>query len=70
MRLTYRHTEDGRTLASRHLIARLTGRHVNLIRRAVPAVACDVATRAALLDIDDAERELGAIPRRLTTLNL
>lgn len=61
-----RPTPDGRVLVSRHVVAWCTGRHVNLIRRRVPPVACDVTTRAALLDLDDAEQRLAVIPQRLT----
>jgi hypothetical protein len=53
-----------RTLASRQLVALTFGRHVNLVRRVVPPVACDVATRAALLDVDDAEARLAEVATR------
>lgn len=61
-----RPTPDGRVLVSRHLVAWCTGRHVNLVRRKITPVACDVGTRAALLDLDQAQQELAAIPQRLT----
>lgn len=58
-------TDDtGRTLATRAVVAYLTGRHVDSIRDWVPAVACDAATRAALVDVAQAERILEATPRR------
>lgn len=63
-------TPDGRTLVTRHVVAYVTRRHVNWVRREVPAVACDVLSRAALVDLDQAERVLEArqkrLPRRVT----
>lgn len=59
------HTDDGRRLVTRQMVAHALDRHPNLVRRIVPAVACDAKTRVALLDLDDAERRLAAIPRRL-----
>lgn len=40
-------------------MAYLGHRHVDLVRRAVPPVACDVTTRAVLVDLDQAEEILG-----------
>ncbi len=57
-----RRDDTGRVLVSRQLVARLGHRHVNYVRREVPAVACDVRTRAALLDLDQAEDILGTRP--------
>ena len=65
-----RRDDTGRVLVTRHVVAYLAHRHVDTVRRAVPAVACDVATRAALVDLDQAEEVLGGRPhrRRLTPL--
>lgn len=57
-------TPDGRTLVSRHVVAFLTKRHLNYVRREVPAVACDVRTRVALVDLDHAEQTLAARSHR------
>jgi hypothetical protein len=38
-------------LMSRHIAAYLTARHVDWVPRPVPAVACDLATRAALVQL-------------------
>lgn len=62
-----RETPDGRVLVSRDLVAHMGARHVNWVRQAVPAVACDVVTRAVLLDLDVAEQVLSARPRRART---
>lgn len=59
-----RKDDAGRTLVSRQVVAYLGHRHVNLVRRLVPAVACDVATRAVLVDLDEAEEILGGRPHR------
>ena len=61
-----RRTPDGRVLASRHVIAYCTGRHVDVVRKRVPAVACDLATRVVLLDLDEASRVLGGVAQRHT----
>lgn len=53
-----RSDDSGRTLASRAVVALLTGLHVDTVRKRVPPVACDVATRAALIDVAQAERIL------------
>lgn len=58
-------TPDGRMLVSRHIVALLTKRHLNYVRREVPAVACDVRTRVALVDLDQAEETLMARPQRV-----
>jgi hypothetical protein len=60
-----RQTPDGRTLVSRHVVAFLAHRHVDYVRRTVAAVACDVPTRAALVDLDEAEKELSTRPQRV-----
>lgn len=50
-----RRDDTGRVLATRHVVAFLAHRTVDHVRKRVPAVACDVATRAALVDLDAAE---------------
>ena len=57
-----RRLDDGRILVTRHVVAQLGHRHVNFVRREVPAVACDVLTRAALVDLDQAEEVLAGRP--------
>lgn len=58
-------TDDaGRTLISRQAVALLTGRHIDVIRRAVEPVACDVATRTLLVDQEEMEKRLAALPSR------
>lgn len=52
-------TPDGRRLVSRHLVAHVTGRHIDTVRKRIPPVACDVTTRVALLDLDEAAAALG-----------
>lgn len=59
-----RRDDTGRVLASRQLVAYATHRHIDTVRRAVPPVACDVTTRAALLDLDHAEITLSSRTRR------
>jgi hypothetical protein len=59
-----RRDDAGRTLVSRQVVAYLAHRHVDQVRRLVPPVACDVSTRAALLDLDEAEDILGGRPHR------
>jgi hypothetical protein len=59
-----RKDDTGRTLVSRHVVAYLGHRHVDHVRKRVPAVACDVATRAVLVDLDEAEEILGGRPHR------
>lgn len=49
------------------MVAMVFDRHPSLVNRVVPAVACDVATRAVLVDVDDAERRLAEVPRRERT---
>lgn len=56
---------DGRMLVSRQLVAKTTGLHIDMVRRSVPAVACDVATRAWLVDLDEAEKRLADKRRRV-----
>lgn len=46
-------------LVSRAAAAYLGHRHVDHVRKTVPVVACDVITRAALVDLDQAEELLG-----------
>lgn len=55
-----RRLDDGRILVTRQMVAQLGQRHINYVRREVPAVACDVRTRAVLLDLDQAEEILGS----------
>lgn len=57
-----RRLPDGRILVTRQVVAAIAHRHVNHVRRLVPPVACDVRTRAALVDLDDAEEILGTRP--------
>jgi hypothetical protein len=59
-----RRDDTGRTLVSRQVAAYLGHLHVDQVRRAVPAVACDVATRAALVDLDQVEEHFAARRRR------
>jgi hypothetical protein len=59
-----RRDDSGRTLVSRHVAAYLGHRHVDHVRKRVPAVACDVATRAVLVDLDEAEEIFGGRPHR------
>jgi hypothetical protein len=59
-----RSDDTGRTLVSRHVVAYLAHRHVDYVRRTIPAVACDVTTRAALLDLDQAEETLAGRAQR------
>jgi len=47
-----------RILVSRQVFAKQTGLHVDMVRRRVPAVACDVKTRAWLIELDEAEQLL------------
>ena len=54
-----RRDDTGRILMTRAAIAHLAHRDVDHVRKTVPAVACDVATRSALLDLDQAEDLLG-----------
>jgi hypothetical protein len=49
---------------TRQVAAYLAHRHVNLIRREVAPVACDVTTRAALLDLDEVEDHFAGRPHR------
>lgn len=48
---------------TRAVVAYLTGRHIDTVRERVPAVACDVDTRAALVDLHEAERILERVNR-------
>ena len=59
-----RRLADGRVLVTRHVVAYLAHRHVDHVRKHVPAVACDVASRAVLLDLDQAEDILGGMRHR------
>lgn len=59
-----RRLDDGRILVTRQVVAQLGHRHVNYVRRLVEPVACDVRTRAALLDLDQAEAILAEHDRR------
>jgi hypothetical protein len=59
-----RRLDDGRVLVTRHVVAHLAQRHPNHVRSLVPAVACDVSTRAALLDLEHAERVLAGTSHR------
>lgn len=60
--------DTGRTLVSRHVAAYLAHRDVDHVRKAgPPAVACDVATRAALVDLDAVEETFGRRPHRNRT---
>jgi hypothetical protein len=61
-----RRDDTGRTLVSRHVVAYLTHRNLDHVRKRVPAVACDVRTRVALLDLDQAEQTLATARRRIT----
>lgn len=67
-----RRLDDGRWLVTRHVVAHLAHRHVNYVRREIPPVACDVRTRAVLLDLDQAEEILAGRqhhrPERLVPL--
>lgn len=54
----------GRILVSRQLLATQLDLHIDMVRRTVPAVACDVATRAWLVDLDEAEQRLTQKSRR------
>ena len=45
--------DTGRALASRQLICREIGLTPDVARRRLTPVACDVTTRAALIDLDD-----------------
>jgi hypothetical protein len=67
-----RRLDDGRILVTRHVVAQLGHRHINYVRREIPPVACDVRTRAALLDLDQAEAILAGRqhlrPERLVPL--
>lgn len=57
-----RRDDTGRRLATRAVVALLTGRHVDTVRKAVPPVACDVASRAMLVDIAEAAAVLDRHP--------
>lgn len=61
-----RRLADGRILVTRQVVAQLGHRHVDFVRREVPPVACDVRTRAVLLDLDQAEEILGGRPHART----
>ena len=63
-----RQDDAGRQLASRTLVAYVTDRHPDVVRRRCPVVACDVATRAGLLDLADSEQRLAVTPRRSSYL--
>lgn len=56
--------DTGRQLVTRQVAAYLAQRHVDQVRKAVPAVACDVATRAQLVDLDDVEQTLAGRQHR------
>lgn len=56
--------DAGRRLVTRQVAAYLGQRHVDQVRRLVPPVACDVATRAALVDLDDVEAALAGRTHR------
>lgn len=56
--------DTGRRLVTRQVAAFLAHRHVNLVRREIAPVACNVATRAALLDLDEVEDHFAHRPHR------
>ena len=58
------HDDTGRHLGTQHAVAVLTGRHVDLVRKRVPVVACHVPSKALMVDFVDVERVFSAMPRR------
>lgn len=62
--LPVRHDDTGRTLVSRRLAVELSQRHPTVVHRAAEPVACDVATRILLVDLDELQSRLPpALPR-------
>jgi len=56
--------DSGRWIASRQVVAKLTGRHPDLIRKRVPVVACHVPTGCLLVAFDDVDKVLAQVPER------
>lgn len=56
--------DTGRWLGTRQVVATLTGRHPDLIRKRVPAVACHVPSGCLLVDFADVDRVLAEVPAR------
>lgn len=56
--------DTGRVLATRRAVAVAAARHVDVVRRRVPAVACDATTGTELVDLADADKILALLPRR------
>ena len=63
-----RQDDTGRQLATRVLVAYVTNRHPDVVRKRCPVVACDVATRAGLVDMADSEQRLAVTARRAAYL--
>lgn len=59
-----REDDTGRLLATRAVVALLVGRDIDMVRLHCPAVACDVPSRAALVDVDEAHVTLTKLARR------
>lgn len=55
----------GRYLATRIAVAALLNRHPDQVSRHAEPVACDVATRLALYDVDDVEAAVKRLRRRV-----
>lgn len=56
--------DTGRRFVSRAIIVHLTGEPVRTVRRHLTAVACDVATRSALYDYEQAQAWAKSRPPR------
>jgi len=56
--------DTGRWLGTRQVVAKVTGRHPDLIRKRVPVVACHIPSGCLLVDFDDVERVLAGVPQR------
>jgi hypothetical protein len=57
--------DGGLMLGTRRAAAVLLHRHENMVRRHCRPVACDVDSRALLYDLDDCDRVLRPIQRRV-----
>jgi hypothetical protein len=55
----------GMLLGTRRAAALLTSRHENVVRRHCRPVACDVRSHAMLYDLDDCDRVLRPVQRRV-----
>lgn len=56
---------SGRLLGTRRAAGMLVHRHADQIRRRCQPVACDLASRAVLYDLDEVDAMFRAVPRRV-----